>query len=268
MKLNQLIKNVKAEVEKPFEQKLRRTEQLINMFANLETSCVSCSFGKDSIVVLYLALQVNPKIKVCFSDTRIDFPETLKLAKRLEESWNLDLSILKPQTTFWKIMDRIRKEKLYLDDGRKHSTICCYHLKEKPFRLWAKSQGIIRTITGITAMESRHRMFVACKKGSDYYSFRDGFWKVHPIVFWTEGEVWNFIRNNHLPINEAYAKYGLNRIGCMWCTSHQHWREQIARINPKVYTFMINRYFPQKVLDIYEPSKQEAIKTRRNENEV
>jgi len=255
MKPSQLIHDVRVEVEKPFKEKLEQTRKLLRLFARNEDSCVACSFGKDSIVVTFLALEVNPKIKVCFGDTGIEFPETVKLVRTLRDFWNLDLSVLKPQTTFWKINDKIKSEKLRLDDGRKHSDICCYHLKEKPFKLWAKSLGIKRTITGITATESRHRMFVACKKGSEYYSFRDGFWKVHPILYWTEQEVWDYIKDNHLPINEAYEKYGLDRIGCMWCMSHQGWREQIARINPRVYTYMVNRYFPQKVLEVEEQSK-------------
>jgi len=248
VKVPQLVLDVRKEVERPFQRKLERTKTLLKLFANDEHACVACSFGKDSVVVLYLALSINPKIKVQFSDTLIEFPETIKLMRRLRDEWCLNLSVTKPGTTFWKLNDRIKREKLRLDDGRKHSQICCYHLKEKPFHIWAKSTNVNRDITGITAMESRNRMFVACKKGMEYYSFRDGFWKVHPILYWTEQEVWNFIHQNGLPINEAYQKYSINRIGCMWCMSHKGWRAKIARINPKVYAYMQKRYFGQMVL--------------------
>jgi len=246
VKVHQLVSNVRAEVTRPFSEKLEETKKRLKMWACQENSCVACSFGKDSLVVLDLALQVNPKVKVQFSNTGIEFPETITLARKLQDEWDLNLSMTRPETTFFKVNDRIKKEKLRLDDGRKHSNICCYHLKEKPFFKWARPNGVIRSITGLTAMESRHRMFVACKKGSEYFSFRDGFWKVHPILFWTEQEVWEYTKDNGLPINEAYAKYGLNRIGCMWCMSHKNWREQIARINPKVYAFIQERYFGQK----------------------
>jgi len=242
-----LIKSVKAEVEKPFKEKLERTLTLLKLFANDEKACIACSFGKDSLVVLYLALGINPKIKVQFSDTGIEFPETIKLARQLRDQWNLNLSITKPQTTFWKLLDRIKREKLTLDDGRKHSNICCYHLKEKPFKLWAKKEKVNRSITGITAIESRHRMFVACKKGMEYYAYRDKMWKVHPLLYWTTEEVWDFIAKNNIPVNEAYKKYNIDRVGCMWCMSHLGWREQIARINPKVYAFMQKKYFNQMV---------------------
>lgn len=253
MKVHQLVHAVRSEVEKPFDEKLAKTRQLLRLTVNNPDCSVACSFGKDSLVVLHLALEINPDVKVVFGNTGIEFSETVRLAKQLKDEWNLNLSILKPETTFWKINERIKKEKLRLDDGRKHSNICCYHLKEKPFRKWAKTNKVNRTVTGITAIESRHRMFVACKKGTEYFSFRDGFWKVHPIMYWTQEEVWNFTYQYDLPVNEAYLKYGLERIGCMWCMSHKNWREQIRRINPKIYAFIMKRYFNEPLLTEYLP---------------
>ena len=245
-----LVKKVKVEVEKPFDEKLKRSKQLIKLYARNPNSCVSCSFGKDSMVVLYLALQENARIPIVFENTLIEFPETLTLKCKVARDWDLNIVELRPRkgVSFWKLQDRISAENLNRDDGRKHSNICCYHLKEKPFALWRKANGVTRSFTGVTACESRHRMFVACMKGMDYYSYRDGCWKVHPLMFWTPQEVWDFTKDQGIPVNEAYMKYGLNRIGCMWCISHKGWREQVARINPRVYAFMLERYFQQKTL--------------------
>jgi len=52
---------------------------------------VSCSFGKDSMVVLHMALQVDPNIKVVFFNTGVEFPETIRLKNRLKDEWNLNL---------------------------------------------------------------------------------------------------------------------------------------------------------------------------------
>lgn len=247
----QLLPSIKAEVTKPFPEKLERARQLIKLYAHQPNVCVSCSFGKDSMVVTSLAFEENPKIPVVFGNTGIEFPETLRLRDKVVDSWGLNYVEVKPKTTFFKINDMILKRKLRLDDGRKHSNICCYHLKEKPFDYWRKTKACSRSFTGITALESRHRMFVACKKGMDYYSVRSGFAKVHPIMFWTEEEVWQFTKDNNLPVNEAYSKYGIDRIGCMWCMSHKGWREQIFRINPKVYAFLMSHYRKSPILDSY-----------------
>jgi len=240
-----LVKAVKAEVEKSFSNKLARSRQLIKLYAHNPKTCVSCSFGKDSMVVLYLALQENPQIPVVFENTLIEFPETMALMQKVKREWDLNLVELKPEkgVNFWRLNDMITAKSLIRDDERKHSNICCYHLKEKPFKLWRKANGVTRSFTGVTAIESRHRMFVACMKGMDYYSFRDGCYKVHPIMYWTPEEVWDYTHDNGICVNEAYDRYGLDRIGCMWCMSHKGWREQVARINPRVYCYMMRRYF-------------------------
>lgn len=247
-----LLNSIKPEVEKPFKEKLVRARQLIKLYAHQNGSCVSCSFGKDSMVVTFLALEENPKIPIVFENTGIEFPETLRLRDKIIESLAINYIELKPKITFFKVNDMILTRKLRMDDGRKHSNICCYHLKEKPFDLWRKETKCTRSFTGITALESRHRMFVACKKGMDYYSVRSGFAKVHPIMFWTEGEVWNFTHDMNLPINDAYEKYGIDRIGCMWCMSHKGWHEQIARINPKMYAFIMRKYRGSPIMDEWQ----------------
>jgi phosphoadenosine phosphosulfate reductase len=250
---------LKAEMEKPFEEKLARTKQLIRLFAGSPNTCVSCSFGKDSIVVLYLALEVNPKIAVNFNNTLIEFPETVRLAKRLVGQWSLNLSELRPEkgVCFRAINERILRQGLRMDDERKHSNICCYHLKEKPLKLWCRQAKITKSITGITAFESRNRFMTACQKGTDYFSYKSGLYKIHPILFWSPGEVWDFTKDMGLPVNEAYGKYGLDRIGCMWCMSHIGWRDQVYRINPKMYCYMMKNWL--HCPSIADPSyRQEA----------
>jgi len=246
-----LLNSIKDDVNASFESKLSKARQLVKLYAHNEHACVSCSFGKDSMIVAFLALEENPKIPIVFENTLIEFPETIKLRDKIVDDWNLNFVELRPKTTFFKVNDMILERKLRLDDGRKHSNICCYHLKEKPFSLWRKANSCTRSFTGITALESRHRMFVACKKGMDYYSIRSGFAKVHPIMFWTSEEVWRFTKENSIPINEAYAKYGIDRIGCMWCMSHKGWREQIFKINPKMYAFLMQRYRKTPILDSF-----------------
>jgi len=248
MKVRQLIPSVRREVEKPFSEKLRHARQLIRMFAN-RNACVSCSFGKDSTTVLWLALQENPRIPVVYNNTGIEYAETLALKEQLKTIWNLNLIETKPETTFWQVMEKIQKTHAILDDGKKHSNQCCHALKHAPFRKIVKSYGFTHTFTGLTALESRHRMFTACEHGMEYYSRKDGLWKIHPILYWTPEEVWNFIARVQIPRNQAYQKYNVERIGCLPCTSHSQWREQLARVNPKMYRFMQEHYFHQKLLE-------------------
>ena len=69
--------------------------------------------------------------------------------------------------------------------------------------------------------------------------------KVHPILYWKPGEVSQFIEERGIPVNPVYEKYGLVRTGCMCCTSYRGWRDQLSRINPKLYKIIMERYFNQ-----------------------
>jgi phosphoadenosine phosphosulfate reductase len=249
MRVNQLLPSIRAEVEKPFQEKLEKARHLIKLYAN-RNACVSCSFGKDSMVVLYLAREVNPSIPVIFNNTGVEYPETLTFKEQLKQEWNLNLIETKPEISFWQVLEKIRTRKEILDDGRKHSNQCCYALKHKPFRNIIRQYGFSYTFTGITVLESRHRMFTACEKGMEYYSRKDGITKIHPILYWTPEEVWRFIEENSIPVNPAYQKYKIDRIGCIPCTSHKGWREQLAKVNPKMYQLVQERFFGQKLLEV------------------
>jgi len=266
---NQLIRSVREQVERPFQEKLRETIMRVKMHSRLSCAAVSCSFGKDSMIVTDLALRENPKIPVVFENTLIEFPETMYFARKVVQDWNINYVELKPSKgiTFFTVNDRIRNEGLNRDDGRKHSNLCCYWLKERPFRIWRKQHGITKSLTGITAVESYHRMHVACRKGAEYFSFRDGLYKINPLSFWTEEEVWDYTHDNGLPVNPAYEKYSLYRIGCMWCMAHKGWRKHVCRINPKMYAYMMKRYFGTPVL--YDDSFQTiAVKSVYTYEEV
>lgn len=253
----QTLPQVQEEIAKPFEEKLKRTRQLIKMFAKQDNASIACSFGKDSLVVLYLCLQENPKIKVNFNNTLCEFSETMALKRSIVDSWDLNFYELFPDkgVNFYTVNDRIINEHLVLDDGKKHSNMCCYWLKEKPFTLWARAMKIGKNFTGITALESRNRMWVACSKGMDYYNYKMGVWKVHPILYWTKEEVWDFTKDYHLPINEAYTKYDLNRIGCKPCMSYKNWRPTLGRVCPKLYCYICKRYL--KHFSMADPSYYE-----------
>lgn len=253
---NQLVYAVRKEVEKPFQDKLRETKLRIKLHARASCVACSCSFGKDSMIVTDLALKENPSIPVVFENTLIEFPETMYFAREIVEKWDIQNYVeltpgkdkLGQPITFFTVNDRIKNEHLNRDDGHKHSNLCCYWCKERPFGIWRKANGITKSLTGITAVESYHRMHVACQKGAEYFSYRDGLFKINPLTYWTEEEVWAYIHDEGLPINPVYKKYDLYRIGCMWCMLHKYWRQQVCRINPKMYEFIMNRWFSHELM--------------------
>jgi len=132
MQINQLVRQVRIEVEKPYEEKLELSEKIIDNFIFLfKNQSVACSFGKDSIVVLHLALKQKPDIPVHFANTLVQYPETYAYAKKMVELWKLNIFETTPHLNwnFFKVAD-----KYGLPDGKKRSDMCCDYLKDIPFR--------------------------------------------------------------------------------------------------------------------------------------
>ena len=63
-------------------------EQIEQCLLKHDNPVVACSFGKDSLVVLHLVLQIQPEITVVFNNTKCEFPDTLRL-KRQPSGWTV-----------------------------------------------------------------------------------------------------------------------------------------------------------------------------------
>jgi len=244
LSLRELPRQVRAEVRKPLHVKLKKARQLLKLYAHTK-AYVSCSFGKDSMVVLFLALQERKDIPVVLCNTGIDYKETLRFKDRIVKEWDLNYVELHPETTYFKVMDRVKAQGKKLDDGSKKSNVCCYHLKEKPFRKFTRANDFLINFTGVTAQESRKRAWVACQKGQEYFVRSQSITKVHPILYWQPHEVENFIEEMGIPRNPVYEKYDLVRTGCICCTCYRGWREVLSRTHPKLYKMIMSRYFDQ-----------------------
>jgi phosphoadenosine phosphosulfate reductase len=208
---------------------------------------VSCSFGSCSVVVLHMALQLNPNIKVVFNNTGVEYPETYAYRDLLKKEWNLNLIETKPIKSFWQCVKQYGFP-LYRGSYKKGDSKlgkpsfgkpkCCVYLKELPFKKFAQEHTIKATITGLRAGESRARMFAFSQFGQNYSTKKFyNIMKINPIAFWTHGQVWQYLKDNNIPINEIYLK-GKDRSGCMPCTGFLHWEQQLAKTNVKMYHYV------------------------------
>jgi len=199
--------------------------------------CVSCSFGKDSTLVLYLAREVDPNIPVLFANTTIEYPETYRFRDFLVNEWGLNFHEVKAIKPFWKCVKeygfpwprKTYKQNKKLAPGTPR---CCYWTKEKPMTLKMRELGMRATFLGITWDESYQRRYTAIRYGHKKFNKGQGVYKISPILYWTTEEVWRFMEEHEIPFNPAYER--MDRIGCQACTAYLGWREKIAKENPKL----------------------------------
>ena len=254
-----LLKEIKEKVERPFPVKLAETREIIaDHFEEFgDRAAVAFSGGKDSELVLYFCLERNPNVPLVFNNTGVEYPETVKFIAHLAELWKLNLTVTHPEKSFWDCVaeygfprgTKWRETKAKVALGWKGNVArCCYWLKEKPMLLAIRRNGYLGYFAGETATESRLRMFAA-RRGTCLHLKKEKVCKIKPILWWTEDEVWAFIRKEGLPVNEAYLK-GARRIGCMPCTAYKNWEEQMQKLNPKLYRIIKLRKEKQYMMQL------------------
>jgi len=240
-----LIREVAEKVNRPFSEKYLETQGLIatHLMRYKGKVAVAFSGGKDSLAVLHMAWQLQPDILVVFNNTGVEYPETVSYVAEIAQKWDLNLVVTHPERTYWDVV----KDKGYDTGKRQKHTDCCYWIKEKPMRQLVKQLGIEAEMTGITAVENRMRMFNARDYGWCFFSKKSKTQRIHPIMWWTPEEVKDYITSMGLFNNPIYAK-GVERVGCMPCTAHKYWEEQMKKVNPKLYEIVKLRKDKQYVM--------------------
>lgn len=169
---------------------------------------VCCSFGKDSMTVLHMVLQHKKNIHVLFNNTLVEFPSTIKLARKVTRDWNLNLVEARPEKTFWAVVHEYGWPTKGRYKGKKGgdvaSSMCCKYLKKLPTKKMIKKYGWDLTITGLTRHESDVREMTATRYGDYYFAKTWNGYRCHPIMDWTADLVFYYNRYYRLPINEIY----------------------------------------------------------------
>lgn len=225
-----------------------------------ELPVVACSFGRDSMVVLHMVKSLCDEIgkdyKIIWNDTGVEYPEQYKFNKMIIEKWDLSSHLIVAKSedwTFWKIKDTYGMPIAPRDsrnrEMQKATQSCCYHLKKQPTKKALKEfKGVdILYLTGLTAQESMNRKASAKRYGEYFYSKSWHHQKCHPILWWNDDEIDNYIKDNEVPMCDIYnytdiPKYKI-RNGC-WCCP-QAWKfgkgKWLKKYYPKLYKYLITK---------------------------
>jgi len=208
---------------------------------------VAFSGGKCSEVVLHIALKYWKEIPIIFNNTGVEFPETIEFVHKLKDDWNLNLIETHPKKTFWELEKKYGLPTIKSGSKKKYGAgkrpKCCYHLKEKPTREIEVEKGFRAVFTGLRGAESHARKVLSMSCGQRYIYKKTGIWRIHPIIFWEDEQVNDYIEKNNLPINQAYLKWnGLyKRVGCLPCTAYKDWVIKLQKSHPQLYQILQNK---------------------------
>lgn len=177
---------------------------------------VAFSGGKDSEVLLDLVRKALPKksFVVVFGDTGMEFPDTYKLVEQVKKSCIEDEI---PFYTSKSHFEPCESWRLFGPPARVLRWCCSVH-KSTPQTLklreiTGKDDYVGLDYVGVRKHESTAR------SEYEYENFgkkQKGQFSYNAILDWTSAEIWLYIFQHKLPINEAYKK-GNSRAGCLFC---------------------------------------------------
>lgn len=199
-------------------------------FLQFERPALLWSIGKDSTTLLWLCRKAffgKVPFPVMHIDTTYKFPEMYAFRERYGKEYGLNMVI--------------ETNREALDKGVSYDThdafTCCHELKTVALQKAIKKHNYDALFVGIRRDEHNIRA------KERYFSSRDinfnwnyknqsaEMWdhfqsdtetgqhiRVHPLLEWTELDIWNYIKREDIPVNELYyAKNGkrYRSLGCM-----------------------------------------------------
>ncbi|NLZ36991.1 MAG: sulfate adenylyltransferase subunit 2 [Clostridiales bacterium] len=226
-------------------------------YANFKELCMLWSIGKDSTVMLWLARKAfygHVPFPLVHVDTHFKIPEMIEYRDRLAREWRIDMiygenrAALDAKETF--------------PDGRLNHIECCRKLKTEGlahtlagdwpryrmnhdtgrYEVDSNTEPYTGVIVGVRADEegsrSKERYFSPRDKNNDWDvgDQPPEFWgqyktdfapgthvRIHPLLDWTELDIWEYIRRESIPVVSLYFDQGngtrYRSLGCAPCTT-------------------------------------------------
>lgn len=226
-------------------------------YKEFKSLCMLWSIGKDSTVLLWLARKAffgHVPIPLVHIDTHYKIPEMIAYRDKLAAEWNLQMlygeneEALKNKQTFPDgAVDRLTCCKLLKTEALKHTLSGEWHR----YRFDHQTRRYVRdeinepytgVIVGVRADEEGSRSKERYFSPRDTYNEWDvgdqppEFWnqyktdfapgthvRVHPLLDWTELNIWEYIEREHIPITSLYFDHGKGQryrsLGCYPCTA-------------------------------------------------
>ncbi len=252
---------------------------------------VAFSGGKDSTVLLDLVRSEYPDVPAVFADTGLEYPEIRQFVKTID-----NVTWIKPKMKFPEVIEKygypvasketsqkihevvrtksvkFRHKRLFGDNNKyksgkipnkwqflinadfKVSHKCCDILKKNPSKKFEKDVGL-KPMTGVMAKDSKLRKQKYINRGCNSFGKRP---ESMPLAFWTENDIWEYIKKKNLPYSKIYDM-GYNNTGCMFCMFgvhmeksdlfHKNRFQRMKQTHPKLWNYCINKLGLRKVLN-------------------
>ncbi|MBN2166979.1 MAG: phosphoadenylyl-sulfate reductase [Marinilabiliaceae bacterium] len=171
---------------------------------------LSSSMGAEDQVLTQMIISLSPNTKIFTLDTGRLFPETYDLIDRTSKKYKTKIEVYFPSAQRVEEMVNKKGINLFFEsiDNRKE---CCNIRKIEPLK--RAFENLDAWICGLRAEQSVTRKDI----GVIEWDEANQLVKINPLAFWSEKQVWDYIKTNKIPYNPLHDK-GFPSIGCYPCT--------------------------------------------------
>jgi phosphoadenosine phosphosulfate reductase len=158
---------------------------------------LTSSFGAQSAVCLHLVATQQPDIPVVLVDTGYLFPETYQFIDEMSERLALNLHIYRAEhSAAWQ---EARYGKLW-EQGLEGIERYNWLNKVEPMQRALRDLGAAAWISGLRRQQAQSR------QNLDVLLWRNGRCKVHPLIDWTDRDVFRYLTRHNLPYHPLWEQ--------------------------------------------------------------
>lgn len=158
------------------------------------------------MVLLDLALALEPQLNVFVVDTGLLFPETYALIERVERRYGIAVEAVRPALSVEE-QNAVRGDALW----RRDPDACCDLRKVEPLRVHLR--GYDAWLTAVRREQSVTRADIPVRTWDQPAQVL----KVAPLADWSESDVWAYVGEHDVPVNTLHFE-GYPSLGCVHCT--------------------------------------------------
>lgn len=172
---------------------------------------LACSFSLEDVAIIDIAHAAGLKLGVFALDTGRLNEETYEVADAIVERYRLKIDWYFPRHDAVEQLER-QKGLFSFRESLENRHECCHIRKVEP--LSRALESLKGWVTGMRREQGVTRSDLA---PIEHDALNGGIIKINPLLEWSEENLLEYAREQHLPTNRLYSQ-GYRSIGCAPCT--------------------------------------------------
>ncbi|MDI2091415.1 phosphoadenylyl-sulfate reductase [Commensalibacter oyaizuii] len=198
-----------------YDRKLLETQEILRQAVqNYKPIVQATSLGVEDMLITDIIRRLNLPITVAMLDTKKLHKETLDLKEKAESFYNIEIKTYYPDPEQVTEYNQKHGEDAIFRSVELRKE-CCHIRKLVPLKSLLK--GHEAWITGLRKEQSNFRANLQVIEQENPSDATQPKVKINPLLDWTIGDVWYYIKENNVPYNQLHDEFYVS-IGCEPCT--------------------------------------------------